>query len=91
MRLPHDGGGARSVSGALSGAEARDDGGHEDGTPVTRGRTPHTAHTEPRTRGLSLISNPCSPPVIDILFTEVLKDSKLFYFMIYQNKISLSV
>ena len=87
MRQPHDGGGARSVSGALSGAEARDDGGHEDGTPVTRGRTPDTAHTDPR----SLISNPCSPPVIDILFTEVLKDSKLFYFMIYQNKISISV
>ena len=37
-----------------------------------------------RTRGPA-VSIQESPPVIDILFTEVLKDSKLFYFMIYQN------
>ena len=78
MRLLHDGGCARwcEVSRALSGAEARDDGGHEDGTLVTRGRT--------RTRGPA-VSIQESSPVIDILFTEVLKDSKLFYFLIYQN------
>lgn len=79
MRLLHDGGCARwcEVSRALSGAEARDDGGHEDGTLVTRGRT-HRAHGP-------AVSIQESSPVIDILFTEVLKDSKLFYFLIYQN------
>ena len=52
MRLLHDGGCARrcEVSRALSGAEARDDGGHEDGTLVTKSRTPDTAHTDPRSQ-----------------------------------------